>query len=780
MRALQDTRQEKKNLQHGPSPSSPHARKVSARARSQQPQQQPPSLTTCGRTVNPPDILEMFWLVAVRPFFIGLSANIDQSRKRKRSELLAASHLISPRLPPVMSAASVPTMSNMDVDPRVNEKETDEDMQGVPLVSIDDENAKEEAATQLVADDDEIVVAAPVRVPDGPAGPRKMVVKAPRKQLMPRDGKEGEGGSESEGESEGESEEESESEAVEAEVVQDGEGEDEEDVDVSGDDGEENKTSARTALAPSPRHIGSEAAPSSSSSSMFSFPSLGAGSSASPSASPSAAALTSLPLPSTPMDMLLHTMQQNSMILMKQQQQQESLMLFMQQQAMLTQTNFEMLAHKVDSVNTRMLQQEREMNDLKRGVSFRADDMEQGLDILSRKPQLRRVFEFIARYGMDTRTGYVVAFPVLIAGKLCVAVSLQLLSYAMAAMFPINMKPQKDFTLAGLKLLMNSVSTETVNHRTVLNFTSLFGVDSYSGTAQRQASNNMSVWRVFQATTFLKAIRLSLTHAGDTGLGILEPEVDADAIQWTRTARIMWSQASMLDKNAARRMAWAQTVQEEVLRDPAVKQFFQLVPTVMGAAASASPSSASGSSSRPPSPLPLPAYDDPFHFCGVEPMLDFPVKNHAQLVKERRLAIQRAREAEEERQRDDRIESQSVNGRSLRKRKAPASGKRAPVGKTTAARTSGTAPAPPAARASGAKKRSHASDSDSSSSGRGQKVKRARAARDGSSEDSDSDSSSSSGSSSETDEEVVRASAAAARRVALPVGAIAAARALKK
>lgn len=599
-----------------------------------------------------------------------------------------ASHFTFCHHPADMSlTTTITTGEKTSDDAHLYEKETDADMEGLPMVPIQDEADKMEAgSTQLVGDDEEIVVARPLPTAslETPRA-RKIPYKAPRK-VIPREVEGGEESSDGEESSKEKSDklenndEDESSSAVEAEVVQHGD-EDDEDVDVNDDEpvSKSLPNQQSRALTPSPgtlpqpHHRSRTPSPiNMSSSSAFSF-----ASSLPPSSStlyPAHDAESSM-VPSRTEGLLVQMMQQNTMIMMKQQEQNEKFMMFLQQQAVQTQTNFQMLSQKVDNVSTRILQQEREITDLKRGVSFRAEDMEQGLDIISRKPNLRRVFEFIARYGMDTRTGYVVAFPVLIAGKLCVAVSLQLLSYAMAAMFPINMKPQKDFTLAGLKALMNSVSTETVGHRTVLNFTSLFGVDSYSGTEGRQASNNLSVWRVYQATTFLKAVRSSLNYAGDSGLGILEPEIEASAVTWTRTSRIMWSQASMLDKNACRRMAWAQTVQEEVLREPAVKQFFQLVPSIMGPS---SPSRSSAGASREVSREALP-FDEPFHFCGVEPLFEFPVKNHAQLVRERRVALQREREAMEDKLKDDRIESQVVNGRNLRKRGASTSA--APRGK---------------------------------------------------------------------------------------------------
>lgn len=336
---------------------------------------------------------------------------------------------------------------------------------------------------------------------------------------------------------------------------------------------------------------------------------------------------------------------------------------------------------EVKVLSSRMKKMHREIMDFKRGVSNRAGNMDYGLDNIRREQKLSQVFNFISRFGMDTRSGYVVAFPVTIADQLCVAVSLHLLNYALLAMMPVTTRGQKEFTLAGLRMLMGLVKTESVRHTSAQQFCRLFAVNEYTGTAQRQASNNIQAWRVYRAEVFVRALQIAEECEGN----FLEQEAEPELLNWTNKQRMMFSQDAIYDKDMCRRMSWSHVVQEEVLALPEVHQFFKLVSKLRSGGARRSRSrggSSSSSSSRSRSSSESSSDDEsrdaddddqaPVHFCGLRKDPTYPVLPHAELVKRFRREQQRKQEAEAERLRDDTIDREYVGGRSMRKRKAPA------------------------------------------------------------------------------------------------------------
>jgi hypothetical protein len=346
-----------------------------------------------------------------------------------------------------------------------------------------------------------------------------------------------------------------------------------------------------------------------------------------------------------------------------------------------------------------MRRQAIQLDDLKSGLAMRASNMDCGLDNIMLRQELSKVLDFIARFGMDTRTGYVVAFPVMVSNEVCVAVSLHLLSYALTAMLPFATRGVKEFTLAGLRTLMSLIKTESVKNANAQQFYSLFAVDEYTGLKARQASNNIQAWRVYKASVFVRALQMACRS---DSAKFLELEEEPSALSWGGKRRMMFSQESVKYREMSGRMSWGHVVQEEVLALPQVRSFFDIVRANGGATgtgsgsggASSASASASGSSLSSSSSSGSGEHEQqtPFHFCGLHKELTAPVLPHAELVRRLLRDQRREREREEAEQlmSDDRIDREYVGGRSVRKRKAassPARATTASASTTPAART---------------------------------------------------------------------------------------------
>lgn len=258
-----------------------------------------------------------------------------------------------------------------------------------------------------------------------------------------------------------------------------------------------------------------------------------------------------------------------------------------------------------------------EVRDLKQGLRLHKTDMDCGLDHIERYQNLSQVFDFIGRYGMDTRTGYVVAFPVFIGDRLYVALSLHLLHYALFALMPRYARGVASFTLAGLKTLMSLIKSHAFGHVKILELTRLLAVEPYAGTAQRQASNNIHAWRIYEPSVFIAAIRKAQQCAGN----FVEVECTPDSLSadfWSTKRRQMFCNHFT---SLPTRMAWGHEVQAEVLDSPAVAAFFDLVKAQADAQADEAEAEVQAEAKAVA----------PFHFCGLTPDPTHPVRSHATL-----------------------------------------------------------------------------------------------------------------------------------------------------
>ena len=375
-----------------------------------------------------------------------------------------------------------------------------------------------------------------------------------------------------------------------------------------------------------------------------------------PAADPAPARVAALP-PAAPSSLSLDVQALlGAMMLMQQQQtqmqqQQSDAIVALSQTMAASQRAHEEQFRMQQEFNRRM---EDSLRDLKQGLHERAVEMDDGVDSMLRSKPMREVFQFIARHGMDTRTGVVVAFPVYYNDVLHVALSLPLLAAALAALFPVYSKSMKEyFTLTKLKsLLLNGPPSQTLIHRMVLSFSTLFAVNPYNGkTTSTQASHDLQAWKLYEAKKFIKLLRASTSTRGTAGtLALRDTEISVDDVDWgAKRGKTLVS----FTKTSKTRMTWGRQVQEEVLALPQVRDFFVQV-AELGAESTAVVATNAAAASTP-TDVP----EDPFHFCGLDVILDSPVHTHARLAE----LEERDRERAAEEAQDDRLHASRRSSR---------------------------------------------------------------------------------------------------------------------
>jgi hypothetical protein len=223
--------------------------------------------------------------------------------------------------------------------------------------------------------------------------------------------------------------------------------------------------------------------------------------------------------------------------------------------------------------------------------------------------ETRAVVEFLIRFGMDTRNGYVCGLPMHVKGELYMLVCIPLLGYAMRRLFPALIK-KHNLTIPNISKIMSRLDPVTLTfdkdvQREVLmgQMAKVFAVREYAASARVG-----DTWAVFTVEQFLRVLR-DLRRQNQT----LDPSAMTpyDKIKYTSGERVQISQESATSSKLRNKMAWAKEVQQEVLALPSMKEFFGKLYEHRGEEA--------------------PDLSRPFHFCGDVPDFQKPVRCHAAL-----------------------------------------------------------------------------------------------------------------------------------------------------
>lgn len=255
-------------------------------------------------------------------------------------------------------------------------------------------------------------------------------------------------------------------------------------------------------------------------------------------------------------------------------------------------------------------------------------------------PFLQVCVEYLCTYGMDTRFGFIAAFPMFFPlrgsnaasssttpppDELFVVISVPLLSAGIKKLFPGVYSLHK---LTTQQILLNMQKLHPVTSKIdadmlMTRTRSIFPVRQYANATVEGA------WIVFPASEFIGF------HRQTSQLNALLPVLTKDVAvfqnqyarkhsgasdQESKRSKVMWCREAAHNRAMTSKMAWACEVQGEVLAQPAVGEFFRRVKRMLG------------------QPF-VGQRAGPFHFRGLTPLFDAPVMSHDMLVTRRVSAL---------------------------------------------------------------------------------------------------------------------------------------------
>lgn len=196
------------------------------------------------------------------------------------------------------------------------------------------------------------------------------------------------------------------------------------------------------------------------------------------------------------------------------------------------------------------------------------------LHLVAHEPKTRMLIEFLVRFGMNTRTGIIAAFPVLVESTLRIVICVPLLKIGLMALFNkkasgCSMTVQNryyNFLFSAMQQFLVEVDRDEVTNAIMPVFPMRFYNDGRA---------NMKDWLVVDVDFFLSAVDYVSRHSVPT---LREPEVPVDQLEWKMgrgKSMPMWDASSRHQPSSSNcnKLAWGCETVREALDTPAVRQY---------------------------------------------------------------------------------------------------------------------------------------------------------------------------------------------------------------